>query len=159
MYKRLYELIKEKPIKQKIKKSFSAVIILMSAVMVITVGTLYVFSHKTNSLYSKSYKLSDNIANMRINLQKIDKNLYKTIIQIDKEKEAKYLKVVDEEVQDFNNNFIVLKETFSSDERLIDNLSKSVEVSSASRKEIIDSLNKEDKTSAMSIIETTILLS
>ena len=155
MYKRLYELIKEKPINQKIKKSFSAILILIIAVMGITVGTLYVFSNKTNSLYSKSYMLSDNIANMRINLQKIDKNLYKAIIQVDKEKEAKYLKIVDEEVQDFNNNFIVLKETFSGDEILIENLSKTVEVSSASRKEIIDSLNKEDKTSAMSIIETT----
>ena len=155
MYKRLYELIKEEPINQKIKKSFSAIIILIIAVMVITVGSLYVFSNKTNSLYSKEYKLSDNIANMRINLQKIDKNLYKAINEADKEKEAKYLKIVDEEVQDFNNNFTVLKETFSGDKRLIENLSKTVEVSSASRKEIIDLLNKEDKTSAMSIIETT----
>ena len=155
MYKRLYELIKEYPINQKIKKSFLTIIIFTIVIMVITVGTLYIFSHKTNLLYSKSYKLSDNIANMRINLQKIDKNLYKAIIQTDKEKEGKYLKVVDEEVQAFNNNFTVLKETFSGDERLIENLSKTVEVSSASRKKIIDSLNEEDKTSAMSIIENT----
>ena len=92
MYKRLYELIKEEPINQKIKKSFSAIIILIIAVMVITVGSLYVFSHKTNSLYSKEYKLSDNIANMRLNLQKIDKNLYKAINETDKKKKTNILK-------------------------------------------------------------------
>ena len=155
MYKRLYELIKEYPINQKIKKSFLTVIILIIVAMVITVGTLYVFSNKTNSLYSKSYKLSDNIADMRINLQKIHENLYKAISEADKEKEIKYLKEVDEEIQAFNNNFTVIKETFLGDEKLIEQLSRNDEVSSASRKEIIDLLNKEEKTSAMSIIETT----
>lgn len=155
MYKRLYELIKEEPINQKIKKSFLAIIIMIIVAMVITVGTLYVFSHKTNALYRKSYKLSDNISNMRINLQKIDKNLYKAINEADKEKEAKYLKSVDEEVQAFNDNFTFLKETFSGDNKLIDILSEAVELSSTSRKEIIDLLNKEDKISAMTVIENT----
>lgn len=154
MYKRLYELIKDYPINQKIKKSFLTVIILIIVAMVITVGTLYVFSNKTNSLYSKSYKLSDNIADMRINLQKIHENLYKSISEADKEKEVKYLKEVDKEIQAFNNNFTFVKETFSGDEKLIEKLSKDIEISSASRKEIIDLLNKEEKASAMSIIET-----
>ena len=69
MYKRLYELIKGEPVNQKIKKSFLAIVILIIVVMVITVGTLSIFSHKTNSLYSKSYKISDNIANMKIHLE------------------------------------------------------------------------------------------
>ena len=124
MYKRLYELIKEYPINQKIKKSFLTVIILIIVAMVITVGTLYIFSNKTNSLYSKSYKLSDNIADMRINQQKIHENLYKAITEADKEKEVKYLKEVDEEIQAFNNNFTVIKETFLGDEKLIEMLSK-----------------------------------
>jgi len=155
MYKRLYELIKGEPVNQKIKKSFLAIVILIIVVMVITVGTLSIFSHKTNSLYSKSYKISDNIANMRINLEKIDKNLYKAIIEDNKEKEGNYLKVVDKEVQAFNNNFTVLKETFSGEEVLIENLSKTIEASSASRNKIISLLNEEDKASAMIISENT----
>lgn len=155
MYKRLYGLIKDYPINQKIKKSFLAIIILTMTIMITTVGILYIFSNKTNSLYNKSYKLSDTIANMRIDREKIDKNLYKSIIEDDQEKETEYLKAVDEEVQNFNDNFTILKETFPGDKKLIENLSKTIEISSTSRKEIINLLNKEDKTSAMTIFENT----
>ena len=155
MYKRLYELIKEDSINQKIKKSFLVIIIITIASMVITIGTLYPFSHKTNSLYSQSYRLSDNIANMRINLQNIDKNLYKAITETNKEKEANYLKIVDKEVQALNDNFAFLKETFPNNSESINSLSKTIETSSISRKQIIDFLNKGDKISAMTTIENT----
>lgn len=92
---------------------------------------------------------------MRINLQNIDNNLYKAITENNKEKESNYLKSVEKEVQSFDDNFTFLKETFSNNNELINGLSKTIEASSISRKQIIDFINREDKSSAMAIIENT----
>lgn len=155
MYKRLYESLKQYPINQKIKKSFLTIIIFTIVIMVITVGILYIFSNKTNSLYKKSYKISDNIANMTTSLEKIDKNLYKSIIESDKEKEDKYVKALEEEAQVFNDNFTILKETFSDDKIYIENISKAFEVSSATREKILSLLKEKDKESALIAMENT----
>ncbi len=155
MYKRLYESLKQYPINQKIKKSFLTIIIFTILIMVITVGILYVFSNKTNSLYKKSYNISDNIANMTTSLEKIDKNLYKAIVEADKEKEDKYIKAVEEDAQVFNDNFISLKETFLDDKIYIENISKAFEVSSASREKILRLLKEKDKASALMVMENT----
>lgn len=155
MYRRLYESLKQYPINQKIKKSFLTIIIFTILIMVITVGILYVFSNKTNSLYKKSYNISDKIANMTTSLEKIDKNLYKAIIEADKEKEDKYVKAVEEEAQAFNDNFIILKEIFLDDKIYIENISKAFEVSSASRGKILRLLKEKDKASALMVMENT----
>ncbi len=155
MYKRLYELIKNKPIDKKIKKSFLTVSMMTIVIMIIMVGTVYISSNKINSLYNKSYKLLDDIADMRINLQEIDKNLYKAIVEDNKERETSDLKIVDEQVQAFNNNFVAVKQTFQGDKKLIENLAKTVQVSLVSRDEIVNSLNKEDKISATAMIKNT----
>lgn len=155
MYKRLYESLKQYPINQKIKKSFLTIIIFTILIMVITVGILYVFSNKTNSLYKKSYNISDKIANMTTSLEKIDKNLYKAIVEANKEKEDKYIKAVEEDAQVFNDNFISLKETFLDDKIYIENISKAFEISSASREKILRLLKEKDKASASMVMENT----
>lgn len=127
MHKRLYEPLKQYSINQKIKKTFLTIIIFIIAIMSLTVGTLYIFSKKTNSLYNQSHKMSDDIANMNISIEKIDNNLYKAIIETDKEKEDEYVKAAEEEVQIFRNNFTIIEEKFSGDKVFIENISKDFE--------------------------------
>jgi len=155
MYNKLYQLISQESISQKIKKPFLAIIAFTLVSMTITVGTLYMFSKKTNSLYTKSYQISDNIANMRIDLQRIEKDLYKAIGEDDREEEMKYLKLIDEEVIEFDNNFTNVREVFPANNEMINRLEESIKLAESSRTEIISLLNKGDKTSAASKMQNT----
>lgn len=55
----------------------------------------------------------------------------------------------------FNDNFTFLKETIPYNNTLINNLSKTIEISSISRNEIINLINEGDKISAMTMLENT----
>ncbi|WP_026888467.1 methyl-accepting chemotaxis protein [Clostridium beijerinckii] len=154
MYQRLYELILGDPINKKIKKSFLIINMFTIISMIIIVGILYIFSYKTNLLYRKSYEISDNISNMRISLQKIDKNLYKAIAEEDGEKKQQYLELVNEEVENFNSNSKTLKETLP-DYELINEINSSVELASKSRSDIVELMNKKETLLALSAMENT----
>lgn len=154
MYQRLHELISGDPINKKIKKSFLIINMFTIISMIIIVSILYMFSYKTNLSYRKSYALSDNISNMRISLQKIEKNLYKAIAEEDMEKEQKYLELVNEEVKEFDSNSKILKETLP-DYELIDEINSSVELAAKSRSDIVELINKKEKISALSVMENT----
>lgn len=155
MYNKLYQLISQESVSQKIKKPFLVIIAFTLVSMIITVGTLYMFSKKTNSLYTESYEISDNIANMRINLQKIEKDLYKAIGEDDREEEMKYLRLVDEEVIVFDKNFTNVREVFPANNEMIIRLEEAIKLAESNRAEIISLLNEGDKASATSIIQST----
>ncbi|MBW6410779.1 methyl-accepting chemotaxis protein [Clostridium weizhouense] len=153
MYNKLYQRIKNDSINLKIKKLLLVLIFLISIVMIITIGTLYTLSYRTNSLYNGPYKLSDTISNMRISLQKIDKNIYKIISEVDNDKDETLVKNIDEEIKILNTNLEILKTEFKGDKKLIDNLEKTLEELSGSRKEIKDLIIRGDKILAVEKIE------
>lgn len=156
MYKKLKNLleksIKDKPIAKKIGESFKIIIIINAFAMFIIISLLIILSSRTERLYKGPYLQAEVVSNMKVEIQVIDKNIYKAISTEDAEKESQYLKDMNVEVEKFGKNFDLIKNDFNGDERLISILEKSLDEADGTIKDICDLITNNQKEEAINLI-------
>ncbi|NFN05977.1 methyl-accepting chemotaxis protein [Clostridium botulinum] len=159
MYKKLKNLleksIKDKPIAKKIGESFKIIIIINAFAMFIIISLLIILSSRTERLYKGPYLQAEVVSNMKVEIQVIDKNIYKAISTEDAEKESQYLKDMNVEVEKFGKNFDLIKNDFNGDERLISILEKSLDEADGTIKDICDLITNNQKEEAINLINKT----
>ncbi|NFG62804.1 methyl-accepting chemotaxis protein [Clostridium sp. CMCC3677] len=159
MYKKLKNIleksIKDKPIAKKISKSFKIIIIINAIAMFIIVSLLIILSSRTARLYKGPYVQAEVVSNMKVEIQVIDKNIYKAISTDDVEKKSQYLKDMNVEVENFNKNFDLIKNDFNGDERLISILEKSLDETDATIKDICNLITNAKEEEVLNLINKT----
>ncbi|MBN1064958.1 methyl-accepting chemotaxis protein [Clostridium botulinum] len=159
MYKKLKNLleksIKDKPIAKKIGESFKIIIIINAFAMFIIISLLIILSSRTERLYKGPYLQAEVVSNMKVEIQVIDKNIYKAISTEDAEKESQYLKDMNVEVEKFGKNFDLIKNDFNGNERLISILEKSLDEADGTIKDICDLITNNQKEEAINLINKT----
>ncbi|WP_252225385.1 methyl-accepting chemotaxis protein [Clostridium sp. ZBS2] len=159
MYKKLKNIleksIKDKPIAKKISKSFKIIIIINAIAMFIIVSLLIILSSRTARLYKGPYVQAEIVSNMKVEIQVIDKNIYKAISTDDVEKKSQYLKDMNVEVENFNKNFDLIKNDFNGDERLISILEKSLDETDATIKDICNLITNAKEEEVLNLINKT----
>ncbi|WP_252229687.1 methyl-accepting chemotaxis protein [Clostridium sp. ZBS15] len=159
MYKKLKNIleksIKDKSIAKKISKSFKIIIIINAIAMFIIVSLLIILSSRTARLYKGPYVQAEVVSNMKVEIQVIDKNIYKAISTDDVEKKSQYLKDMNVEVENFNKNFDLIKNDFNGDERLISILEKSLDETDATIKDICNLITNAKEEEVLNLINKT----
>src|SRR5471030_2792 len=112
MYNRLKEIMKNYSIHNKLKRTFSSILGLTLFLMVVVICVLLFISSRINSLYDLPYKVSQNISYIRVNLQTIKMNMYRSIAETDLEIRMVYLEQAETESIALTNNVETLKEIF-----------------------------------------------
>ena len=104
MYNKLKELMKNYSIHNKLKRTFASILGLTLFLMIVVISVVLFISSRTNSLYNGPYKVSQTISDIRVNLQTMNMNMYKSIAETDLDKRNVYLQQADKESLKLTNN-------------------------------------------------------
>ena len=130
MYSKLVDSIKNKmrnySVSNKIKKSFRFIIYSNAICIILLIFALLFLSSKTNALYEGPYQQVSIIGNMTSSIEAIEKNIYKALLVKDMEKRKNYINEVISQEETLNENFQLLQQKFTGDERLLKILSKGI---------------------------------
>ncbi|NRT73906.1 hypothetical protein [Clostridium beijerinckii] len=119
MYNKLKKVISNYPINTKFKITFSAILGLTSFLMVVVICIILFISSQTNLLYNGPYKVSETISNIRVNLQTIKMDMFRSITETDPGIKNFYLEQADTESIALAKNIEILKEIHKGDPSLL----------------------------------------
>ncbi|BCZ48722.1 hypothetical protein psyc5s11_47890 [Clostridium gelidum] len=155
MYIKLKQLIKNYSIHNKLKRTFSSIIGLTLFLMIVVISVVLFISSRTNSLYGGPYKVSQTISDIRVNLQTMNMNMYKSISETDLDNRNIYLQNADEEALKLTGNLGILKEIFKEDPVLLNEFLSSVQSTEDERSKLGDLLKLNVSSSVIQISQET----
>jgi len=151
-HNKLKELMKNYSIHNKLKRTFSSILGLTLFLMIVVISVVIFISSRTNSLYSGPYKVSQTISDIRVNLQTMNMNMYKSISEINLDKRNVYLQQADKESLKLTGNLEILKEIFKEDPLLLNDFLTSIKSTEDERTKLCDLLKS---TVSSSVIEVS----
>ncbi|WP_160693328.1 methyl-accepting chemotaxis protein [Clostridium sp. C2-6-12] len=155
MYTSLREIMKNYSIRTKLKRTFETILGLTFILMIITISIVLFISSRTTSLYSGPYKVSQTISDIRVNLQTMNMNMYKSIAETDSNSRSVYLQQADEEYSKLSANIDILKEIYKDDSSLLDEFTSSVKNTEDKRAKLSELLKSNANPSIMKISQDT----
>lgn len=155
MYNKLKEIMKSYSIHNKLKRTFASILGLTLFLMIVVICVLLFISSRTNSLYYGPYKVSQNISDIRVNLQTIKMNMYRAIAETDLEIRMVYLEQADTESIALTNNVETLKETFKENPSLLDEFLSNVKNSEEKREKLRNLLKSPINPSVLKVSQDT----
>lgn len=155
MYTSLRELMKNYSIHTKLKRTFGSILGLTFFLMIIVISIVLFISSRTTSLYSGPYKVSQTVSDIRVNLQTMNMNMYKSIAETDLNNRSVYLQQADEEYTKLSANIDILKEIYKDDSSLLDEFISSVKNTEEKRAKLSELLESSANPSIMKISQDT----
>lgn len=151
MHNKLKLFLKNYSIHNKLKITFGSILGLTIFLMLILLSVLLFISSRTNSLYSGPYKVSQNISNITVNLQAMNINMYRSIVEKNSDNRTIYLQLADEESVKLASNLEVLNEIFKEDPSLLNEFLSSVQATEDRRNKLCDLLKSNASSSVIEI--------
>ncbi|NRW36416.1 methyl-accepting chemotaxis protein [Clostridium beijerinckii] len=151
MYNKLKKVISNYPINTKFKITFSAILGLTSFLMVAVICIILFISSQTNSLYNGPYKVSETISNIRVNLQTIKMDMFRSITETDPGIKNFYLEQADTESIALSKNIEILKEIHKGDPSLLNEFLSNVKGLDDKREKLSDLLKSKTNQSVMKV--------
>jgi len=105
MYNKLKRTIQNHSIRNKLRITFASILGLTIFLMIVVICVLLFISSRTSSLYNGPYKVSETISNIRLNIQTVNMNMYKSIAETNLDKRKIYLQLADEESNKLTSNY------------------------------------------------------
>lgn len=155
MYTSLRELMKNYSIHTKLKRTFGYILGLTFFLMIIVISIVLFISSRTTSLYSGPYKVSQTVSDIRVNLQTMNMNMYKSIAETDLNNRSVYLQQADEEYTKLSANIDILKEIYKDDSSLLDEFISSIKNTEEKRAKLSELLESSANPSIMKISQDT----
>lgn len=151
MYNKLKKVISNYPINTKFKITFSTILGLTSFLMVAVICIILFISSQTNSLYNGPYKVSETISNIRVNLQTIKMDMFRSITETDPGIKNFYLEQADTESIALSKNIEILKEIHKGDPSLLNEFLSNVKGLDDKREKLSDLLKSKTNQSVMKV--------
>lgn len=155
MYNKLKQIFKNYSIHSKLKRTFASILGLTIFLMMVVICVVLFISSRTNSLYDGPYKVSENISNIRVNLQTMKMDMFRAIAETDPGVRKVYLEQADAESTSLANNIETLKVIFKGDSSLLDEFLSSVKNSEEKRSKLSDLLKSNVNQSVMKVSQDT----
>ncbi|NRT91199.1 methyl-accepting chemotaxis protein [Clostridium beijerinckii] len=151
MYNKLKKVISNYPINTKFKITFSAILGLTSFLMAVVICIILFISSRTNSLYNGPYKVSETISNIRVNLQTIKMDMFRSITETDPGIKNFYLEQADTESIALAKNIEILKEIHKGDPSLLNEFLSNVKDLDDKREKLSDLLKSKTNQAVMKV--------
>ncbi|NOW06230.1 methyl-accepting chemotaxis protein [Clostridium beijerinckii] len=151
MYNKLKKVISNYPINTKFKITFSAILGLTSFLMAVVICIILFISSQTNSLYNGPYKVSETISNIRVNLQTIKMDMFRSITETDPGIKNFYLEQADTESIALAKNIEILKEIHKGDPSLLNEFLSNVKDLDDKREKLSDLLKSKTNQAVMKV--------
>ncbi|WP_271811228.1 methyl-accepting chemotaxis protein [Clostridium beijerinckii] len=151
MYNKLKKVISNYPINTKFKITFSAILGLTSFLMAVVICIILFISSQTNSLYNGPYKVSETISNIRVNLQTIKMDMFRSITETDQGIKNFYLEQADTESIALAKNIEILKEIHKGDPSLLNEFLSNVKDLDDKREKLSDLLKSKTNQAVMKV--------
>ncbi|WP_238948449.1 methyl-accepting chemotaxis protein [Clostridium sp. YIM B02569] len=151
MYNKLKKVISNYPINTKFKITFSAILGLTSFLMVAVICIILFISSQTNSLYNGPYKVSETISNIRVNLQTIKMDMFRSVTETDPGIKNFYLEQADTESIALSKNIEILKEIHKGDPSLLNEFLSNVNDLDDKREKLSDLLKSKTNQAVMKV--------
>ncbi|WP_238901230.1 methyl-accepting chemotaxis protein [Clostridium sp. YIM B02500] len=151
MYNKLKKVISNYPINTKFKITFSAILGLTSFLMVAVICIILFISSQTNSLYNGPYKVSETISNIRVNLQTIKMDMFRSVTETDPGIKNFYLEQADTESIALSKNIEILKEIHKGDPSLLNEFLSNVKDLDDKREKLSDLLKSKTNQAVMKV--------
>ncbi|MBN7573605.1 methyl-accepting chemotaxis protein [Clostridium sp. 2-1] len=151
MYNKLKKVISNYPINTKFKITFSAILGLTSFLMAVVICIILFISSQTNSLYNGPYKVSETISNIRVNLQTIKMDMFRSITETDPGIKNFYLEQADTESIALAKNIEILKEIHKGDPSLLNEFLSNVKYLDDKREKLSDLLKSKTNQAVMKV--------
>lgn len=155
MYNKLKEIMKNHSIHTKLKITFASMLGLTLFLMIVVICVVLFISSRTNSLYDGPYKVSQTISDIRINLQTMKMNMFRSIAETDSSIRNLYLEQADAESLALTNNIETLKEIYKGNPSLLNEFISSVKNSEEKREKLRDLLKSNTNSSVMKVSQDT----
>lgn len=155
MYNKLKEMMKNYSIHTKLKRTFASILGLTFFLMIVVISIVIFISSRTNSLYSGPYKVSQTISDIRVNLQTMNMNMYKSIAETDSNNRSLYLQQADEEAEKLAANTGILKEIFKEEPSLLNEFLSNVKNTEEKRAKLSELLKSNANSSVMKASQDT----
>ena len=155
MYNNLKEIIKNCSIHAKLKRTFGSILGLTFFLMVVVICVVLFISSRTNSLYDGPYKASQTISDIRVNLQTMNMNMYRSIAETDSTNRSLYLQQSDEESTKLTNNIEILKEIYKGSPQLLNEFLSNIKNITEKREKLSELLKSNVNPSVMKASQDT----
>ena len=155
MYNKLKKIMKNHSIHNKLKITFASMLGLTFFLMIVVICVVLFISSRTNSLYDGPYKVSQTISDIRINLQTMKMNMFRSIAETDSGIRNLYLEQADAESIALTNNMETLKKIFKGNPSLLNEFISSVKNSEEKREKLRDLLKSNANPSVMKVSQDT----
>ena len=155
MYNNLKEIIKNCSIHAKLKRTFGSILGLTFFLMVVVICVVLFISSRTNSLYDGPYKASQTISDIRVNLQTMNMNMYRSIAETDSTNRSLYLQQADEESTKLTNNIEILKEIYKGSPQLLNEFLSNIKNITEKREKLSELLKSNVNPSVMKASQDT----
>lgn len=155
MYNKLKKIMKNHSIHNKLKITFASMLGLTFFLMIVVICVVLFISSRTNSLYDGPYKVSQTISDIRINLQTMKMNMFRSIAETDSGIRNLYLEQADAESIALSNNIETLKKIFKGNPSLLNEFISSVKNSEEKREKLRDLLKSNANPSVMKVSQDT----
>ena len=149
MYNKLKRTIQNHSIRNKLRITFASILGLTTFLMIVVICVLLFISSRTSSLFNGPYKVSETISNIRLNIQTINMNMYKSIAETNLDKRKIYLQLADEESSKLDSNIEVLKVVFNEDQSLLNEFLSNIKNSEDKREKLSDLLKSNTNTTVI----------
>jgi len=149
MYNKLKRIIQNHSIRNKLRITFASILGLTIFLMIVVICVLLFISSRTSSLYNGPYKVSETISNIRLNIQTVNMNMYKSIAETNLDKRKIYLQLADEESNKLASNIEVLKIVFNEDQSLLNEFLSNIKNSEDKREKLSDLLKSNTNTTVI----------
>jgi len=155
MYNNLKKLMKNYSIHNKLKRTVGTILGLTLFLMIVVISVVFFISSRTNALYDGPYKVSQTISDIRVNLQTMNMNMYRSIAETDSENKVLYLGQADEESVKLTNNIDILKKIYKGDDSLLNEFLSSIKNTEEKRSKLHDLLKSTVNASVMKASQDT----
>lgn len=149
MYNKLKRAIQNHSIRNKLRITFASILGLTIFLMIVVICVLLFISSRTSSLYNGPYKVSETISNIRLNIQTVNMNMYKSIAETNLDKRKIYLQLADDESNKLTTNIETLKIVFNEDQSLLDEFLSNIKNSDDKRGKLSDLLKSNTNTTVI----------
>ena len=149
MYNKLKRTIQNHSIHNKLRITFASILGLTIFLMIVVICVLLFISSRTSSLYNGPYKVSETISNIRLNIQTVNMNMYKSIAETNLDKRNNYLQLADEESNKLTSNIEVLKIVFNEDQSQLNEFLSNIKNAEDKRGKLSDLLKSNTNTTVI----------
>ncbi len=146
--------IKNYSIKKKLTLGFGIIMMVNIIYMICLLVSMGVLSEKINRLYNGPFSTNDIVWDTRVSLVKIDRYMYRSMLESDSERISKYIKLADEEENLLNEKLGRLRNSHDVNEQMINDFSGNLNDALKDRKKISESLLNGDKYAARIIMDS-----